>query len=647
MAYQIDPTNGDIIIGGFEQGIGDSPYTGLTDAKSVNLSGVPGEASVNFSMQGVNQVPQYTNGTFTTDINGNLNLTVANGNFLENGQAITVSASTISGLTAGTAPLWVYGASKQSGVLEWLQVVSVYGGSSALTLGTTGTATFSTVNMATPKFFANASQGGSFGSGKGNFMIDSAGKVWSDYVLTAGGVSIPSTSSWTYTGNTTFSDSKGNGLVYWRTARSNLAGDWDGWLLLFRDGAIDYCNINGVSGGTAYHNEGTYVYGWNPATATTGQSAYLSGNRVSACPHNAIVGPDGRVYFCDYYNIRKIYQTDLVTPKTFSPTDNTSFTQLTFNLLPINDISTCLSPLGTDMLIGGIYNQAYRWNTTSNLITNPILLAESYVSSIITVNTNAYIFCGNRGNIYVTNGSQANVYKKVPDHISGTPEPYFIWGGTTFNKNRLYFSVYVMNNAGTAISGYGGIWVIDIPTGAMWLSNQLSYGTYAGYATALASIPPVPYYPITTPQVSEPAGIGLLAGWSNTAAGTFGVDQSISTPYTGGQSYIISDLIPIGTLLKPTTPAQVEFKLATPLLAGETVELQVATDLSSSFTSAVIVSGDGSLVSGNSTSFPIQEIQWLQIKAILTGISSNPSYNRLTQLRVVGATQQIGSFSGI
>ena len=646
MAYQIDPTSGDIIIGGFEKGIGDSPYTGLVDAKSVNLSGVPGEASVNFSTASVNTANPYAGVSAAAQGDGfAITLTGLTSNtFLETGQAFTLASSNITNATSGTL-FYIQAASKISPTSQNIDLATTYGGG-AIAIGTTGTATLTTINMSSPKFLTNVNQGKSFGSGTGNFMIDSAGRVWSDFILTSGGSSIPSTSSWTYTGNlVNQGDANGNGMVYWRTSNATAVGDWDGWLLVFRDGEIDYCNINGVNGGTSYHHEGVYTYGWNPATGATGQTLYLSGSKIGACPHNAIVGPDGRIYFVDYFNIRKIFQTDLVTPTSFLPGTTSTFTYTTYNLLPINDIATCISPLGTDMLIGGLYNQAYKWNTTSNLITNPILLAESYVSSIVTINTNAYIFCGNRGNIYITNGSQANVFKKVPDHISGTAEPYFIWGGTTYNKNRLYFGVYAMDNAGNALSGYGGVWVLDVNTQAIWLSNQLSYGAYTGYATAFLTVPPAPLFVVATPQVTEPAGVGFWAGWSN--SGSYGVDKTVSTPYTGSQSYVISDMIPIGTLLKPTTPLQVEFKLAKPLLTGEIVELQVATDLSSSFTSAVIVNGDGSLVSGNSQGFPIQEAQWLQVKAILTGISSSPSYNRLTQLRIVGGTSQVTSYSGI
>ena len=52
MAYSID-NNGDIVISGFNQGIGASPYSGLTDLRSVEIDSVPGEAAVNFATKTV------------------------------------------------------------------------------------------------------------------------------------------------------------------------------------------------------------------------------------------------------------------------------------------------------------------------------------------------------------------------------------------------------------------------------------------------------------------------------------------------------------------------------------------------------------------------------------------------------------------
>lgn len=635
--YQVEQS-GDIVISGFEQGIGDSPYAGLTDLKSVDIGSTPGEVSTTFSTQSVTQTKSYTNQTITADGAGNLQITVSGsqGDFLENGQAIYVSASTISGFTQATYYYIIASSNQGSGVEKFSVTSLAYGTTATLTVGNTGTATYSTVDVARPKFFVTSSNGES-GT---NFLLDSSGRLWSDTHPTTGGTSINSTSSWTYAGNTVAADSNGNGLVYWRANGSltggGIPGDFDGWLFIFRDGFIDYSNVNGRNAGTNYNHTGTYTYGWNPATGSTTGTGYLNGQAISACPHNAIVGPNGVLFFCDSYSIKSIQQADTLTPTAFNPSTPSTYFYNNAYPIPINEIATCIAPLGLDYIIGGRGSQAYVWNgLDAQGFTNPILLAESYVTNIVTVNTNAYIFCGNRGNIYVTNGAQANPWKKIPDHLSGTIQPYFTWGGATFLKNKIYFGVYATNNAGTALTGYGGLWCVDVDTGAMSLSNQLSYATYAGYPTALLSIPPIPNFPTGNP--TQPTGVGLFIGWSPDGSSTScGIDKTIGTPYSSNQSYVVSELIPVGTLLKPTAALQLEYKLSTPLLSTETIQLLANSTLNGTFTSAGTTSGTtaATIISDNFPN-PLGAVQWMSVKAIMNSRNVSPSYCRIKEIRIV------------
>ena len=120
-------------------------------------------------------------------------------------------------------------------------------------------------------------------------------------------------------------------------------------------------------------------------------------------------------------------------------------------ILPTTDVAQCLSFVNEYLLIGGKFNIIYPWdlNPEDNTWSNPlILLPETNISNIVTVGNNAYIFAGNRGNIYITNGSQASLFKKLPDHLSGGVEPLYAWGGATYNKNRLYFGVNVTLTGG-------------------------------------------------------------------------------------------------------------------------------------------------------------------------------------------------------
>jgi hypothetical protein len=630
MAYQINQ-DGEILVSGFENGIGESPYKGLTDMRNINVSSVSGEVCVNFATQ--SKTPAViTNATITgaTDNGGSSVYAGAGLGAIENGQAIVFSvlSSGTMGLVTGT-PYWV---SNKSG--SAFTLTTDYERTSNVTFaGASITGTFSTYNIVTPKYIVQQGNTQDYTARTVYyFMVDSQGYVWSNRQTTTSG-------AWTFTGNTGLSNGRdGSGLVFYQTSDTAI-----GYLFVFRGSGIDYtrCDASVIS----------WKYGWNPTTGTTGtagSSPVLKSSISAGNSHEAQVMPDGRVYFCDGPNVGKFFQT-IVTgtnPTALDPGNLSTYTYTSYPLLPLNDPAQCLAPSGTNILIGGGTNNVYSWDTTSTLINFSYQLAETNIVKMVTANTNTYIFAGSRGRIYISNGAQAQLFKKFPDHLTGIIEPYYTWGGIAILKNQLYFGVSATNNAGTRTPLVGGVWAVDMDTKSLRMANQLSHGTYQGNATALFGQGNPSAFALGVGYVtSNPVGSGIIVGWDNVFYGSnSGIDTSIGTLYTGGQSYVVSDMLPVGTYLEPMTPAQVEFKLAVPLLAGEKIELQVANALASgtypTFTSALITNGDGVLVSGNSQAFPIEKIQWLMIKAILTGgTSATPSFNRLTELRVFGATK--------
>jgi hypothetical protein len=598
--YQIDQSTGDIVINGFQGGIGVSPYQGLTDAKSVNLTNVPGEVDINFSMAKASS-PSFSGAT-VTNVGSNgagLEIYFTGATGLENGMAIYFTSTTIGGLTTNT-PYWVFNCSQTNGT-GWCNLMSVFQAGVGVSYTSGGTGTFNSYNMGMPTAFAKAHS--STRNQLYNYLVDGNGLVWTNQWTTQSGY-------WEYTGNTTLTNAFGQGLLYYEASNGTTA---KGYLMVFRGQYIDYF-ITTDSANWTWH------YGWTPS----GSVLDTSYNK-----HPSIVAPNGTVYFGNGSNIIQFYQTSSST--LFDPATPSTYTTNTFPLLPFTDKVTCLTPLGQNILIGGIGNTIYNWDTISTN-TTPILLPENNVQSLVTVNTNVYVFIGNRGNIYITNGTQVSWFAKVPDHLSGTFEPTFTFTGAIYNRNRLYFGIFA-TVGGNQVGSYTGVWMIDPVTGALSLAHQLSFGSYTmGWVSALST---------------GASGDEIIAGWVHSGSIDSGVDICTSNPYTGGQSYIISDAIPIGTLLKPITPQQIEFKLAKPLQVGETVELQVASSLDGTFTSVLTVNGDGSLVSGNSLGFPLQNMQWLYVKAILTGKTSSPSFNRLTELRIIGATKPMTGISNI
>lgn len=678
--------DGTILINGFKEGISDDPYTGLSDMRNVNLISVPGEASVNFKTSKVSAPPLAGSLTTTSAASNTITLTGTTQTSLEVGQAIYFSAlsDTTKGITNAT-PYWIKSV-VSTGVYT---ICATYPGTGT-TLDITGdnvTGIWQTYNMATPKYFTKDN----INTTPNNYwLVDSSGQVWSNAVTTTG------SSYWIFTGNTGGSNGGkiGSGLGYYQ------GSDGNGWIFVFRESAIDFTN--------AYAQGGllSWVYGWKPSDGSTTNangSCGLNTPAGSSNSHECLTAPDNKFYFCDSSWIGRFYQTSRTTA--FVPTNVATYTYDTTAVLPFTDTATSLAPLGNNLLIGGTKNVIYPWDTFSSLPLYPILIAENYTAKMLTINTNTFILAGNRGRIYVTNGSQAQLYKKIPDHISGTVEPYFKFGGIASTKNQLYFGAVATQNDGTSINQYGGLWAIDMDTKALRLANQLSYGSYAGYASAITPI-------INPPGTNNPGGTGLYVGWdtqtttrsasngvttSNSASVTsqtlnftqndvgatisgngipvgttiasvqgtatitmsnvstvsasnvslvvstgYGLDGTVGQLYSSGESYVDSDLIPIGTVLNPTTQGQVEFKLSVPIVSGESIKIQYRQAFSDSFADcgtttfnySTYQSGEWNGYSGIYQNVVFQKSQWVQFRAVLTGTNSSPSYVRLTEIRV-------------
>lgn len=314
--------------------------------------------------------------------------------------------------------------------------------------------------------------------------------------------------------------------------------------------------------------------------------------------------------------------------------------------LPQFETATALAEVGNLVIIGAKTNTLYPWNQVDVLPSTLIPLPEGDTKSLLTVNSMVYAFSGNKGNVYVTNGSTASRVFSVPDYcagIAGTPatyiEPYFTWGGNMYLRGRVYFSILDQNSEHTT-GNCGGIWSF-VPTEdffygqdtglSLRVENQSSYGTYNGYC------------PVLIPRdVQAAIGPQYFSGWiSSYSAGSGGIDASTTTPV--GTTVIETELVPVGTLLNKETFKQIEYKLAAPLAAGETVTIKWrgnGTDAFSSLgtattESATDIAGYFTPTTDVSTGKSMQGLQWLQLQITLTPLSSsNTSFCRLQQVRV-------------
>lgn len=306
--------------------------------------------------------------------------------------------------------------------------------------------------------------------------------------------------------------------------------------------------------------------------------------------------------------------------------------------LPVFEIAQCMAEIGTTVLIGCVSNIVYPWNQTATQATTQIPLPEANTVQMITVNQMAYIFAGNKGNIYITDGSVASLVSTVPDYCAGVPgtpstyvEPVFIWGGGGYVRGRVYFSIF--DQTATKAGNCGGIWSFT-PTQnfyigqdvgiALRLENQSSYGTYNGYA------------PLIIPKIKQTvASPQYFSAWQSTLSSPlYGIDTTGTGTSSTSVAVVETDLIPTGTMLSKRTFAQIEYKLSSPLPSGATVALNYRVDATSAWQSCGTLDADTSLLSGY---YPVnfQVTQWLQLQAILTPTTISPGgFIRLFELRV-------------
>ncbi len=381
--------------------------------------------------------------------------------------------------------------------------------------------------------------------------------------------------------------------------------------------------------------------GFNNASAlTTGVVYYIAydlsaqtfqvfPSETSASAINITSGATGTRYFNTFYPL-----LTHAGPGGDTPTCDYSPVALT---LPSFETSQCMTEIGTTLLIGCGGNFLYLWDQINPLSSGFISLPESNVASMINVNNMAYIFAGFKGNVYISNGSVASLVTTVPDYcagIAGTPssyiEPYFVWGDSMYLRGRVYFSI--LDQTSTKAGNCGGIWSF-IPTQNYYvgqdtgiglrLENQSSYGTYNGYSRVL--IPAVNQEGIS-PQ--------YWSGWqqSITALG-YGIDFTAAHPTS--TTIIETDAIPTGTMLDKKTFKQVEYKLATALANGETIELLYRQDLTSAYTTLAMINEDNTTALSGYFPVNFQKGQWLQIQIILNPLfSTSTSFCRLNQLRI-------------
>lgn len=426
------------------------------------------------------------------------------------------------------------------------------------------------------------------GSVQSYAILDADGQVWESTSITG---------TWTFlsSSNSTTGSTNKDGVVYWL-----------GYLFKTRGANIDY---------------------WNGSTWTTGWQTTLD----VGVKHQMYVATNNQLYITNGNTIARVFAPD---PSAFAPgTPETFDFNIAILSLPVTESALSLVEIGggnsaqSTLLIGGSFNAIYPWDKLSTSFSLPINVADGYIGKMVAVNQNAFIFPGNtggRGRIYRTNGSQADLYFKIPDYVFGVQDPYFEWGDVIFHNNNLIFGLFpLLNSNSTVPTGVTSrqVWALNLDTGAFRSISAIVAASLKAKASVL----------ISAVSPSGP-GFSYILGWDdNTSPGTQGIGYSGTTAGVGSSDFY-TDLMPVGTAFDKRTFTQVEFKLRTPLVAGETIRIFPIVDgvegTELSFQPTVTT---GSISGVANQTF--QGAQWLQFYVSMTGNSASSGV-RLKEIRL-------------
>lgn len=580
--------DGTYIVSGFEKGIASSPHLGIGDMRGVDIDSQPGAATVNFQLEALTKPPVVTTLAFsvaTTDI-----FTVASTAGWYNGMAITLNTVvSVVGATTGR----VYWVGDLTATTFKLYKNPALPAAQLVDITTAGTGTLSSYTLSAPLDSTIAYNGRRVEGALRNyeFILDSAGLVW--WIANPGGTP---NNTLVYIGNDTLTATVGRAINIFKE-----------YIIVFRSSTMDALSVGDLE---VQDLDG--VFGWH--------YGFESVSAGELNPRATFVGQDDVLYFDNGGS--RIGSLSENVGSSFDPTSAATFTRNVEALdLPSREVATAIGELGTTLLIGGLKNMIYPWDRVSPSFSSPIILPDNRTYRIVGTNQLAFIFSGTRGAIYVTNGSSAQLYKSVPDYVTGVLHPYFFWGDAMAWREGLYFSFQAVENDGTALTSTAGVWKIDMDTGALTMGNSLSHGTYAGTV------------PVLLPDIltQDPPGAGIFAGWVNSS--TYGVDVSSLEPYQAYEARIDTDIIPVGTFIDKFMPNHFEFKLARALVAGEKIKLSARTSLTGNFTQ-IGETTTQQLSAEYDSNF--QGAEWVQFRIELSSTDTDPSFIPLMEIRMEG-----------
>jgi hypothetical protein len=591
MSFIFEKGTNDLVISGFEQGIADSPFLGIANIQNLNVSWVQGIAYVNYKRQacyfigGTLQRPisacVASDGTiFISDFDGTTTSQIWKQN--------AVNGSTFTLLNGANYSTRIYN------IQYWNNYLIVFRNNVIEICGDGGSS-------------------GGVNSGNWDISLYTATKGYFPFKITS-------------TVTTTTSPSAGATSVTISSYSDGVStcSVWNGPTGTY---FADFTGTYGTQTVIASMVTGSNLVQFTPALNTNSGGAYFTYRAYESTEvapiynKNSLVSiNDGNLYFCNGNYVGTFYAYP------FTNVIKADFTTFQFNAgvlgLPKVDGAICLAEARNLLLVAG-YHKIYPWDRVSPQWQNPIPLHEN-ISSMINILNNVYILAGNKGNIYISNGYNAELFKKIPDHLSGLIDPQWTFGGRMENRNNLYFQATATNSySGSNI--FVGIFKLNISAGALQFNSDTTGALTidSQYSGGL-----------------NPAGLrtdtaGLLINNNNiqqTAYDNYYSAYSATTNSIDYNSVSLWDIVPIGTSVQPKTFASAEFKFDQPMTSGDSITMYARQSLSDTYT--LLGTTTTTVLSDFYDGVSFEAWQWIQFKVVLK-TNGSPNSSSRCQLREI------------
>ena len=700
MSWTIDKATGDIVISGFSKGIAPSPHVGIGAMQAVNITTEQEEVMGTY-MRAIDSSGYNTStGTVTAIDTSHVLFQFSTGSYntITAGVWVTISGSTISGLSNGT----YYVLTNENGFIS-ATIATTYNGSAVTGMGSTGTATFVLVrNMGLP--VASATE--PYGVGQYRYyVLDNQGLVW---VRDTATVSSSSGLSWFLPDTTTFTNATGIAVI-------------NGWLAMAAN------NTSPSTSQTIWFKQTV-----NLGPSSPGWSAFAGGplasRGASNNPHFMLVGNQSTLYYTDGNFVGSLFPTS-GTPNIFSYCSYTSSSTT-------GTISSIVG--GTLPTVGSAATRIPAIFFPSSGGTNPTALSAGtiyYIAYSAGAGTfEVYAAASGGAALDIDTGKSGTLYFNTFGPIYGGAAATYVWtpqaltlpfnevsqsmaelgnlvvvgcrsnvvyqwdqvapqaAGFVYLPENNVVNIITVNNMGYAFAGSrGNIYVTNGSTaslamkvpdytsglvepyfvwgGAMFLRGRVYFSIqdqisgHTGQCGGVWSFIPTENYivggenvgsalhienqnsygtyngmaTVLLPSRDQAArGPQYFSGWaSSISSPLYGIDKSSDS--SGTAAVIETDVIPVGTFLNKGTIKQVEYKLSTPLTG--IVRIKWRNDLQSAFSPFDSGSNNPITETGNTLSgyyvANFEKQQWVQLQVTITEpTTALPVFNRLTELRI-------------